>query len=246
MPALVAKSFQDLEQVSEIYEVDGKQYVKVRMNNGTIKTVRAYTEKEYSRYMARQNGEVKIVSPGKPKSEIFGFGDANFIYIFIGDTYANLDWFKWSPCRYARMFGWYLPSAEPMPDPLPEGISYVKLYWDQVCSDDGFNVKPEAQVIQIVDKLRFPPDPSQHIGNYGDKVDLMLTCTKVTPLDNNGYSMMYLHIFRDADQNCFIWTTASKTLTPGESYHIKGTVVGHNTYHNCAQTVLKYCRVQED
>ena len=61
--ALVAKSYQNCEQVTEPYMANGRQYVKVRMPNGTIKQVRAYTEAEYRKY----NPEVKIIQPAKSK-----------------------------------------------------------------------------------------------------------------------------------------------------------------------------------
>ena len=242
--ALVAKSYKDLEQVSEIYNVDGKQYVKVRLNNGAIKTVRAYTEKEYKSYLARSNGDVVIVNPGKSKREIFGFGDAGFIYLFIGNTYDNLDWLKWSPCRYSRQFGWYLPSTVEIPSPIPEGLTYIKLNWEEVCAEDNFNLKPENEIIKITDKLRYPIDSSKNIGEIGDKLELTLKCEKVVPVESM-YNISNFHIFRDKDNNCFTWNTTARTLTEGQIYHLRGTVKGHTTYHNCAQTVLSNCRLLE-
>ena len=58
--ALVAKSYQNLEQLCEPYEVNGKMYVQVKMKNGKEKTVRAYSESEYKRY------KIKTVENGKP------------------------------------------------------------------------------------------------------------------------------------------------------------------------------------
>ena len=69
MSALVAKSYQKLEQLCDPYEVNGKMYVKVRMKNGNEKTVRAYSEAEYRRY----NPEVKIIQPAKSRKDVLGF-----------------------------------------------------------------------------------------------------------------------------------------------------------------------------
>ena len=49
MSALVAKSYQGLEQICEPYTVNGRMYVKVRTKSGTEKQVRAYSEKEFLR-----------------------------------------------------------------------------------------------------------------------------------------------------------------------------------------------------
>ena len=111
MAALVAKSYQGLEQVCDPYTMNGKQYVKVRLNNGTIKTVRAYSEKEYSKY----NPEVKVIQKAKSQRITFGFGNKGFIWLFKGNTYDALDWFRWAPTRYAEFLGWYLPSDIEMP-----------------------------------------------------------------------------------------------------------------------------------
>ena len=125
--ALVAKSYENLEQVCEPYSLNGKEYVKVRMKNGSIKQVRAYTEAEYRKY----NPEVKIIKPAKSRRDVLGFGEKGYIWIFKGATpgatYENLDWFRASPCRYTRVWGWYLGSDEAMPEPLPANIEPIKL-----------------------------------------------------------------------------------------------------------------------
>ena len=243
--ALVAKSYQNLEQVSDIYTVDGRQYVKVRLNNGSIKVVRAYTEKQYQAYLARSNGEVVVVNPGKSKREIFGFGDKGFIYIITGNTYENLDWLRWSPCRYCRQFGWYLSSNEEMPQPMPEGLDYTTIKWEDVCDEDNFNLKSEKEVEAIIDKVRYPADPSQPVGEFGDKLELYLKCERVVPT-SSAYGVSNFHIFRDENNNCFTWTTTARQLEEGETYHLRGKVKGHSVYHNCAQTILSNCRLLED
>ena len=132
MAVLVAKSYEGLEQVSEEYTVNGKHYVKVRLNNGTIKQVKAYSPAEYARYYP----EVKIIQPAKSRRDVLGFGEKGFIWIFKGNTYENLDWFRASPCRYARTWGWYLPSSEELPEPLPADVQPLKLEWTAVSTDD--------------------------------------------------------------------------------------------------------------
>ena len=46
---MVAKSYQSLEQLSDIYTVNGKKYVKVRLKSGAEKQVRFYSDIEYAK-----------------------------------------------------------------------------------------------------------------------------------------------------------------------------------------------------
>ena len=162
--ALVAKSYENLEQVCEPYTMNGKEYVKVRMKNGSIKQVRAYSEAEYRKY----NPEVKIIKPAKSRRDILGFGEKGFIWIFKGETYENLDWFHSSPCRYARTWGWYLPSDIEMPSPLPTNVEPLKLEWDEVSFED--QLISEDQIKEVVDKMLYDAGTSRYIGKVGDRL----------------------------------------------------------------------------
>lgn len=236
--ALVAKSYTNLPQVTEPYEVNGKMYVKVRMNNGQVKQVRAYTEKEYAKY----NPEVKIIKPAKPRSEVLGFGKAGFIWIFKGETYENLDWFRASPCRYTRIWGWYLPSDEEMPSPLPANIEPVKLEWADVSFED--KMISEDEITKVVDRLLYDESTSQFVGEIGDRVDLEVVCTRVSETQSM-YGLSYFHVFKSIDGNIFTWGTTSKCLEEDKIYHLRGTVKGHSTYKGQNQTALTRCKVEE-
>ena len=241
MPALVAKSYENLEQVTDIYQVNGRDYVKVRMPNGNLKQVRAYSEKEYRKY----NPEVKVIQPAKSQREIFGFGEAGFIWVFKGDTYAALDWFRFEPTRYARPFGWYLPSDIPLPEPLPAGITPVKLPWDAVKAND-YKLKSEKELTDIVAEYIYEPGTSQWLGKVGDRLrDIEVTCTRKMLLQSMyGDSTMFLFI--DSDGNQFNWiTSSSQNIEEGDKCIITGTIKELTTYRNVKQNVLKNCRIKE-
>ena len=186
--ALVAKSYENLEQVTDIYQVNGKNYVKVRLANGNLKQVRAYSEKEYRKY----NPEVKIIQPAKSQREVFGFGEQGFIWVFKGDTYAALDWFRWAPTRYARPFGWYLPSDIEMPEPIPAGVTPVRLPWDAVKADE-YKMKSEKELVDIVADYIYDPGTSEWLGEVGDRLrDIEVTCTRATEVASfYGVSTIY-------------------------------------------------------
>ena len=236
--ALVAKSYEGLEQVCEPYTMNGREYVKVRMKNGQIKQVRAYSEAEYRKY----NPEVIIVKPAKSRRDILGFGEQGFIWLFKGETYENISWFHDSPCRYARTWGWYLPSNIEMPDPLPANITPVKLEWDEVSFED--QLISEDQIKAVADAKLFDPSPSKHVGKIGDRLDLMLTCDKAVQ-SQSIYGINYFYVFNSDDGNIFTWSTTAKVLEEGQKYHLIGTVKQHVVYKNSNQTVLTRCRVIE-
>ena len=236
--ALVAKSYENLEQLTDIYTVNGRNYVKVMTKNGP-KQVRAYSEAEYRKY----NPEVKIIHPAKSRRNTLGFGEAGYITLFKGDTYPLLDWFHNSPCRYARTWGWYLPSTEEMPDPLPAGLTPVKLYWDEVSFED--QLISEDQITAIANEKLYDAGISKHVGKVGDRLDLVLTCEKAIQTQSI-YGLSTFHIFVEEETgNIFTWSTTAKCLEEGQTYHVKGTVKGHDVYKNQAQTALTRCSVAE-
>ena len=231
----VAKSFQNMEQVTEPYAAGGKMYVKVKHpNTGNIRQVRWYTDAEYSKYYP----EVKIIQPKKSQKDVLGFTNG-YITIFKGNTYANLEWFKASVARYARHWGWYIISTEEIPDDLPEGIEPIRLNWEDV-SDDGLTVKDEDKVKAFVETLIFEPGTSEYVGAIGQRLELNLTVTNAIELDGS-YGRSTMHIMEDDDGNIFVWSTSAKTLAVGSTFHCKGTVKDHRVYKNNKQTVLTRC-----
>ncbi len=235
---LVAKSYEGLPFVSEPYVLNGKEYVKVRMKNGSIKQVRSYTEAEYRKY----NPEVKIIKPAKSRRDILGFGEKGFIWIFKGETYENLDWFHSSPCRYARTWGWYLPSDIEMPSPLPANIEPLKLGWDEVSFED--QLISEDQIKEVVDKMLYDAGTSRYIGKVGDRLEMDVTCKKAS-ISQSIYGISYFYVFEDSEGNVYTWGTSARSLDEGAQYHLKGTVKDHSTYRNVCQTVLTRCKVEE-
>ena len=231
----VAKSFQEMEQITEPYAAGGKMYVKVKHpNTGNIRQVRLYTDAEYSKYYP----EVKIIQPKKSQKDVLGFTNG-YITIFKGNTYAHLDWFKQSIARYTRNWGWYIVSTEEVPADLPEGIEPILLNWEDV-SDDGITVKDEDKVKAFVETLIFEPGTSEYVGAIGQRLELNLTVTNAIELDGS-YGRSMMHIMEDEDGNVFVWSTSAKTLEEGSTFHCKGTVKDHRVYRNTKQTVLTRC-----
>lgn len=238
---LVAKSYQGLPIETEPYKINGKEYVKVRLKSGQLKQVRSYTEKEYAKY----NPKVEIIQPAKSQREVFGFGEQGFIWVFKGDTYGALDWFRYQPTRYARPFGWYLPSDMEMPEPLPVGVTPVKLPWEAVKVDDE-HMKSEKELVDIVADYIYEAGTSEWLGQIGDRVrDLEVVCTHIAYV-NNFYGTSNIITFRDNNGNNIMWTTSSnQNIEEDGRYLLSGTIKTLEKYRAQKQTVLKNCRIKE-
>ena len=233
---MVAKSFQGLEVVSDVYIVKGRQYVQVRTKSGNLRQVRWYTEKEYAKMYPDEEPKIKET---KSQKEVLGFING-YITIFKGDTFNNQDYFQMSSARYARTWGWYFISTEPIPEDIPEGVEAVRLPWDIVGNSDG-NLKNESEVAAAVESLLYDDDVSEFQGEVGEKLELTVVVEKAIALDGY-YGLQTLHVFRDYDGNCYVWITSARSWEVGSEHDIIGTVKDHKQYKGVRQTILTRCR----
>lgn len=241
MSALVAKSYQDLEQICEPYTVNGRMYVKVRTKSGTEKQVRAYSEKEFMRLWGDTAPQVQSSTATKSLKEVLGF-TKGYITIFSGDTYAALEWFRMSVARFHKLFGWYIVSTDELPQDLPSCVEPKQLLWAKVAKDDN-TLLPDSAVLAAVNELIYPPSTSQFVGKEGERIERTLTVKRVIPLESN-YSPSTMHIMIDEEGNEFVWITSARTLEQGMIYNVRGTVKAHKVYQNTRQTILFRCIVE--
>ena len=234
---MVAKSYQELEIVGEVFKSAGRQYVNVKLKSGKIKAVRWYEEKEYRKMYPDTPVTITASTPTRSVKEALGFTN-DYITIFKGDTYAEIDWFHSSNARYARWWGWYIVSTEEIPADLPAGIETIRLPWSAVGLDSG-ELKPEQSIKEAVEALMYEPSSSEYIGSIGERLELTLTVEKVVVLEGEHPST--LHVMRDECGNCFVWTTTAKNWAVGSTHHLRGTVKDHRTYKGEKQTILNRC-----
>lgn len=235
----VAKSYQELEIVGDVFISSGRQYVNVKLKSGKLKTVRWYTDAEYRKMYPEAVAVARSADPfSKSQKEVLGF-TKGYITIFKGDTYSEIDWFRASIARYTRWWGWYIISTEEVPADLPEGITPIQLPWELVGQEDG-NLKPEHLVKEAVESIIYEESESEFQGAIGERLDLYLTVERTIELDGS-YGRSTMHIMRDDCGNLFVWTTASKSWSAGTEHHIKGTVKDHRKYKGEKQTVLTRC-----
>lgn len=237
---MVAKSYQNMEIVSDVYTVSGRNYVKVRDFKGAERQVRWYSDKEY----ARMYGTPVDHSNDpfyKTQKQLFGFDKTGFITIFKGNTFAAKDEIKaLEGARYTRLWGWGVPGDVEIPE-IP-GVETLHLEWDAVGNEDG-SLKTDEFVETYMSNLLLEPSASQFQGTIGERVrGLSLKATRVIGVDGH-YGRSYIHNFEDCDSNVYVWITASKCLEEDSTYIVDGTIKDHKMYKNIPQTILTRCKV---
>ena len=236
---MVAKTYQGWATYGEPFEENKKMYVVVVTPKGAHKKVRWYNETEYAKmYPDAEPPRKKLRS----LKDVLGFKEG-YITIFKGDTYSVLEWFQQEPkCRYHNKWGWYCISEEPLPEGIPAGVTPVQLRWEDVANVEADELKSEALVRQAVDALIYEPSPSQFQGTVGERLDRTLTVVKAITSDGY-YGASTFHVFEDSEKNIYTWSTSARSLEPGETYEIRGSVKEHTVYKGVNQTVLTRCKV---
>lgn len=233
---MVAKSYQSMEIVSDVYEVSGRTYVRVRDNKGAERQVRWYNDKEYAKMYGTPTSDPYY----KTQEELFGFKPTGYIHIFKGDTFAVKDTLKaLEGARYTRLWGWGVPGEVDIPE-IP-GVEELHLEWNAVGNIDG-SLKADEEVENVVNNLTMEPSTSEFQGEVGERLrGLVLKVAGVFTSDGY-YGRTYIHNFIDVDENVYVWMTASKCLDEGSVYTVDGTVKDHKLYKNIPETILTRCK----
>lgn len=240
---MVAKTFQSYEILGEPYETNKRLYVRVRNpKNGNERVVRWYSEAEYRKLYPK---EETVVASATDYKKILGF-EKGYITIFKGITDLNEEWFHRLPqARYHVAWGWYIISTEDVPVMLPDGVEAKELLWETIGNADN-SLKNREEIRHAVENIIYDKDGSDFVGEIGERLDLTLTVQTAIPIETNfGRSVMY--IFKDANNNELIWTTAAKVnLSCGSTYNMRGTIKDRRIYKGKRQSILNRCSIKED
>jgi hypothetical protein len=238
---VVAKTFQSYEIVGLPYEASKRMYVRVR-NPKTLKerVVRWYSETEYNK-LYPDEAAVKVAEKINYR-KILGF-EKGYIHLFRGVSDLNEEYIsKIKETRYHDWWGWYLVSTEELSSPLPVDVEMVKLNWEDIAADD-ITIKGKNDVRRVVEELLYASDVGKFVGNIGDRLELTLFVRAAIPLESQ-YGHSTLHIFEDQEKNEYVWTTAARTLSVGETYTLRGNISDQRIYKGRKQNILKNCRIQ--
>lgn len=236
---MVAKSYQELEIVGEVFTASNRQYVNVKTKTGKLKTVRWYSDKEYAKMYPEEVAVARSTDPQtKTAKEVLGF-TKGYITIFKGDQEANREWFERSICRYAVWWGWYVISTDEVPEDLPLGIEPVRLDWEIVGDGNGKRYS-EDKVKTAVDNLLFNDSATEHVGTIGERLELDVIVVKQRTFDG-AYGISTDHLFIDGHGHLFSWLTSAKQWSVGTQHNIRGTVKEHKVVKGERITVLTRC-----
>ena len=234
---MVAKSYEKLQQQGEPFKMNGRMYVTVVLKDGRTKDVRWYNDAEYRKLYGLVEGQP--IRRIKTQKEVLGF-EKGYITIYKGATFKDKDFFSEDTnCRYHKIWKWYTISTEHLPFGIPDYITPVKLAWEMVGDTEG-NLYDDATVESAVMPLLYEADASTFQGEVGERIERELTVTRVMET-NSAYGVANMHVMRDDADNCFIWFTTAKCLTPNARYLVKGTIKAHKTFKMTQQTILTRC-----
>lgn len=178
----------------------------------------------------------------------FGFGNAGFITLIWGNGNEIQEWRNDLPMHtilYNNIFGWYIP-ADKTPDSIPEQFNNKRLEWNEVRDEtdvENLTMKDNVIVKKYVYELEHGISKSTYQGNKDEWLEKDVTITKNIVLDNQ-YGNSHMHIMQDADENVYVWTTASKNIEENTTVHMRMKVKDHKEYNGVQQTIVYYCKVK--
>jgi hypothetical protein len=215
-------------------------YVRIRASSGNEREVRWYNEAEYARMYPGEEIEVEVKRLRTVK-DVLGF-EKGYITIFKGNVEAVEDWFRAEKvCRFHNFWGWYIISTDEVPT-LPNEVSAVELPWSAVSLDDN-HLKPESQVLEVVQNLIYANSNSNYLGEVGQRIDFEATVIKAIPIDNY-FGKQTLHIFETPDGDIATWLTGARTLEIGTTYNLRGTIKELVVYKGTKQSVMTRCTIR--
>lgn len=231
------------------------------------KWVKAYTEKEYDRYIlsrdrARERSKAKEearIQNLKDKSEEnkkallekWGYDAENpKVYIIFGEnTYAIKEEIKERGGRYNPVLNWYFTRETE----VPEGYSLIAIDFDSLYEwlpmVKRFELKEEAkQIVEDAKAELLPPSKSEFIGDIKERLrGLNVTLTGARAVDS-AYGTSIMFTFKQGD-NILVWFTTSppdeKDAIVGHQYSLTGTVKDFKIYNGVKQTILSRCKLSE-
>lgn len=235
----VAKSYQGLEIVQGEHKKNGKSYVIIKTKSGGLKQVRWYTNDEYAK-MYPEVVEDKSMTPGyKPQKIVLGF-EKGYITIFKGAKEEHEEWFRQSICRFAKWWGWYVPSDKEVPKDLPSGVQPVRLDWNGMGTDED-RLDKSTVVTKHVQATLSKFATSQRQGNIGDRLTELVVNIIQRIESENRYGKSFEYIMKDRKGNYYKWVTAAKDWEVGTHHIIRGSIKDFGEFEGEPLTILTRC-----
>lgn len=177
----------------------------------------------------------------------FGFGENGYITLVWGDNDAIKEWRSNLPQHtvwYNELFGWFIPAGRE-PEEIP--FNTFKLDWEVVRDpedEESLTIRDRTEIRKYVETIIYGESNSNYQGTPGEWLpEREVTIKKNIPLSGQ-YGDSHMHIMEDAEENVYVWTTASKNLEEGKTFTIKMKVKEHKEYQGIKQTIVYYCKLK--
>lgn len=181
-------------------------------------------------------------------AEKYGFNPEGKIYVVTGNTYEIREELREAGAKYRGGINWYFLEKQ---DRYPTiELSYEECL--NIYPEYGTMSWKDLTEVQVVLNSKIPTeeDPSQYVGQVGERLDLVVTFKKRSTYEIPSYAgwgtdTVGINVFRDDAGNCFIWksTSAFFNIAEGSQVRLRGTVKEHSDYKGTKQTILQRCKV---
>lgn len=241
MKIYVARTYLSWEKIGEPFIENKKSYIYVKNpKTKKEKKVRVYTEKEFNKLYPELKEKTRSKFY-KTQKEVLGFSKG-YITIFAGDTQKYRDWFKDNKGSCTRLWNWYFKSEVEIPKTIPEDLTPIILYWDEVGANDEL-LKPDEYIIPIVKNKILEVNKTEYYAEPGEKVEIDVVISNIK-IFSSRFGPTTMFIMKEKSTNyTFIWfTTSYKKWEKGQGKVIKATVKKNQIFRNEPQTILTRCR----
>ena len=217
---MVAKSYQGLKILTEPYKSNKRMYVDIETKAGLTKQIRWYSQSEYEKMYPEDKGDKSKDPYYKTQKYVLGF-EKDYITVFKNTKPEQEEWFKESICRFARWWGWYVPSNKEIPKDLPSGVEPVRLYWKTVGGEDE-RIFSEQIIQKNINSIL---NSNQKIGDIGERIERTLTVLEATVEEiPRFHSKTITHLMVDDKNEFYVWKTSAKHWEVGAVKRVRGTI----------------------
>lgn len=151
---MVAKTYQNLKQLGESFEKNGKLYVLIRLKSGKEKEVRWYSVDEYCKLYPTEDRE-KLLRENDPYWKPLCntlMGNAGYVWLIENDERVDVETFRAKEgFRYNTLFGWYVLGDYSDIENLQAQLTLHKLEWAEISTDEN-TLLPKERIEKIVNE----------------------------------------------------------------------------------------------
>ena len=237
----VAKTYAKMEISGEPFMENKRMYVNVITTKG-LKKVRWYSDAEYRRmYPNEVNENDKHDIMDFNARHVFGFGNAGYITIYMGNEILIQEFVENHHEFFRRnlTFGYYTPSHISVCT-LPDDIKPIRLMWEEVMDHDD-RMKPHPEVQKIVAAKLGTLNHSKYQGVVNEWLQKTVKVTKKTSKESH-YGTKHTYTLEDPESNTYIWETGARDFVCDQTISLKMKVKEHKEIDGNEVTVVWYCK----